>query len=400
MNRGRHSVSFLPTITRIVSAQSISHQSSSQCHKIKLLDVPDICVSEEWSSVIEDVSSSLQRHTTNKSRVKKNALHVPPLSIVIKRLQQIPNNSDHLIKTFKHLLIDTDSSSKSIRWPGLVTLMLSKAMGNPFHADNFISKALEDVVWSSQITLAEVINLLHGNLVFRKEHWRVSSSRKINDPRKVSNEVSRLVNGYFTSSTVYKFTELKNYKVVLLMADVLESMSKTSSEKNLLDFIVMPSIKAWENSMLHPHGLLLANGCQSTLELAGYDESTQKLAHEFGRQFMLTLKANEDIQQYRHYQVSQRSSLNLSSFPVLLHLSNNPETLAFIYSREMKLDNLDFDILNSLLISKGAMDDAIEQLKNYVQNTMRILCEFQFKDNEIANHLIKLTETLNIIDRK
>lgn len=59
-------------------------------------------------------------------------------------------------------------------------------------------------------------------------------------------------------------------------------------------------------------------------------------------------KANGDLQQFWNYQRSHSSIINISSFPIALHLTNHPETLEYLYSCSDALDNLNFNKVGNL----------------------------------------------------
>ncbi|GBM72900.1 Decaprenyl-diphosphate synthase subunit 2 [Araneus ventricosus] len=300
---------------------------------------------------------------------------------------------------FRQLLTNSEANSTELRWPGLVTLLLSRSVGNPFEANNFVSKALEDVIWSSQVTLAEIVNLLYCNFLFQKENQRLTLSKRTGVKRGTAkNEVDRLVNHYFICSVLRKVSSLENDKILLLFAKVLESFASAKSSSQEASHSIH-NLKTWEYDTFYPQGLLLATGCQSTLELAGYDEKYQQLAFEFGSYFTLAIKANADIQQFLNYQTAHSSVINVSSFPVALHLSNNPETLAYLYKCRQTLSNLDYNTLNNILIANAAVDDARKQLAIYVEKATSIFQEFQnFKNYEIVEILLKLVRTLKNIN--
>ncbi|GFU01508.1 decaprenyl-diphosphate synthase subunit 2 [Nephila pilipes] len=298
-------------------------------------------------------------------------------------------------KESKQLLANSDTNASELRWPGLITLMLSIGIGNPFEANNFVCKALEDVIWSSQITLAEVMNLLYCNFLFQKENQRFASSKKTVNKRDVSeNQINRLISNYFTSSVLQRISCLRNDKVLFLFSKVLESFV-TSRSSNSLHSGAIHNLTAWEHDTLYPLGLLIATGCQSSLELAGHSEQIQQSSFEFGRCFALAIKANADIRQFLNYQTSHSSIINISSLPVALHLSNYPETLAYLYSCKHMLLNLDYNELNNILMSNAAMDDAKLQLATYVEKATNVLQEFKnFRNYELIELLLKLVRTL------
>lgn len=110
---------------------------------------------------------------------------------------------------YRYLLNSSDETTNLLRWPGLITLMLSQSIGYSFVADNFCSKQLEDIIWSSQVVLAEIINILHYSLVFRRENWRLSSTTRKSNCMK---EVDSLMQSYFISSSINKFSALQKHK--------------------------------------------------------------------------------------------------------------------------------------------------------------------------------------------
>ncbi|XP_054707799.1 all trans-polyprenyl-diphosphate synthase PDSS2-like [Uloborus diversus] len=383
-----NSISFC--VPRLIFFQA-SHTLS---HTVRLSDIPDICTSEEWNTVIQDSRAALQRYTApSNSLGYRNPISV---NAVVQRLQKTSSRHSHLINAFRQVLNNTDEAASRLRWPGLITLLISKGIGCPFETDNFISKRAEDVIWSSQILLAEIINLLHCHNVFRKENCILSSSRRKKENFRTFRRMEQIVSDYFTSSTVSRFSGLRNSKVLHLLSEVLESQAKTRIENfRNFDIHTIYNLKAWEIDAFYPQGILLANGCQAALELAGYSERIQKMAFEFGQSFSFAIKANADIQQFQSYQSTQSSTINTSGLPVVLHLSNNPETLANIYAYGRRMDNIDLDQLNSIVISSRSVQQAKEVMEKYVKKTEDILNEFEpIKKAEIIEYLFRLVKTL------
>ncbi|GFR29111.1 decaprenyl-diphosphate synthase subunit 2, partial [Trichonephila clavata] len=326
----------------LVRASFLRTYSTTVHPRVKLSEVPGVCSSDEWNSVIQESQVALQRIVSPVRRQVDRA-HVLPMQAVIRRLEESSQNSSYLTNTFRQLLTNTETNVTELRWPGMISLMLSIGIGNPFEADNFVCKTLEDVIWSAQITLAEAMNLMYCNFLFQKEYQRFSSSKRTANKRAVTeNQIHRLINNYFTSSTLQRISRLENDKVLFLFSKVLESfVIKRSS--NSPDSVTIHNLTAWEHDTFYPLGLLIATGCQSALELAGHGEQIQQSGFEFGRCFALAIKANADIRQFWNYQTSLSSIINISSLPVALHLSNNPETLAYLYSCKKVLLNLDYN---------------------------------------------------------
>lgn len=377
-------------------SRSLCALLSTLSQRIKLAEVPDICASEEWNSVIQRSRAALQTHALRHENLNADySANISTVQAVIRRLRCASRNSDHLIDTFRYLVGNSDETAGLLRWPGLIILMLSQSIDNPFAADNFISKKLEDVIWSSQIVLAEIINTLHCSLVFRRENMRVSSSKK--NQAKSASEIDRLMTSYFTSSSLYKLSTLKNHKVVFLLSDVLESLAK-SKKSSSSDFSPITNKHLWEYETFHSQGTLLANGCQATLELAGHGDKSQEMAFEFGHLFILAMKANADIQQFCDYQTTKSSSLNISGFPIAVHLESNPETLEHVYNCK-EMDNLDIDQVNAKFISSSCLNEAKHHLEEYVSRTLIILQNFNsYKNSEMVEYLMKLVKTLNHIN--
>ncbi|KAG8179104.1 hypothetical protein JTE90_005460 [Oedothorax gibbosus] len=387
----------IATLRRRTRLKFVYRKQSTLSLQVKLCEVPHVCKSEEWGSVVQESRAALMQ---NANRQRGNlATDIPSTQKVLKRLQETSRGNNYLVETFRQLLSNTECNNTEIRWPGLVTLLLSMGVGSPFLADDFVSRALEDVVWSSQVTLAEVVNLLYCKLLFQKENRRLETSMKKN--KRTAKDVDVLVDAFFTSSALRMVSTLKNDKVLFLLSKVLESFAEKKSSRTDSHHFLIRNIHDWQRNTIYPQGLLLAAGCQSALELAGLEETSQDLAFRFGEYFTLAIKANGDLQQFWNYQRSHSSLINLSSFPIALHLTNHPETLEYLYSSDETLDNLNYNKLNTLLMNNAAMDEAKQQLEIYVQKAITILQEFPcFKNVEIIELLFKLTKTLENIDKK
>lgn len=77
--------------------------------------------------------------------------------------------------------------------------------------------------------------------------------------------------------------------MIFLLSDVLETLSRTQNQdKSKFCYITNKSL--WEHDTFHSRGILLATGCQATLELGEQDEKTQKMAYEFGHLFTLAIR--------------------------------------------------------------------------------------------------------------
>ncbi|GFY52683.1 decaprenyl-diphosphate synthase subunit 2 [Trichonephila inaurata madagascariensis] len=355
----------------LLRASFLRTYSTTVHPRVKLSEVPGVCSSEEWNSVIQESQVALQR-IVSPVRRQIDRDHILPIQAVIRRLEESSRNSSYLINTFRQLLTNSETNVTELRWPGLISLMLSIGIGNPFEADNFVCKALEDVIWSTQITLAEAMNLLYCNFLFQKEYQRFASSKRTATKRAVTeNQIHRLINNYFTSSTLQRISRLENDKVLFLFSKVLRVFCYQEIFKHF----------------------------RVSLELAGHGEQIQQSGFEFGRCFALAIKANADIRQFWNYQTSLSSIINISSFPVALHLSNNPETLAYLYSCKKMLLNLDYNELNNILMNNAAMEDAKLQLTTYVEKATNLLQELHsVKNYELIELLLKLVKTLENTD--
>ena len=77
--------------------------------------------------------------------------------------------------------------------------------------------------------------------------------------------------------------------MIFLLSDVLESLSRTQNQvKSKFSYITNKAL--WEYDTFHSRGILLATGCQATLELGEHDEKSQRAAYEFGHLFTLAIR--------------------------------------------------------------------------------------------------------------
>ncbi|GIY50173.1 decaprenyl-diphosphate synthase subunit 2 [Caerostris extrusa] len=253
--------------------------------------------------------------------------------------------------------------------------MLSSGLGNPFEFNDFVSKSLEDVVWSSQITLAEIVNLLYCNFLFQKENQRLISSKRTEmRSATLGNEIDRC----------------------FLMAKVLESFATTKSSI-YAGSRPIHNLKSWEYDAFYPQGLLAA-GCQSALELAGHNEKVQEQAFEFGSCFTLAIKVRLMLifNSFGTTKTSHSSFINILGFLqllVALIVTIRKSGISLQLTSGKTLLNLDYNELNTILMNNAAMDEARRQLTAYVEKATNILEEFEnFKNYEIIELLLKLVE--------
>ncbi|KFM62442.1 hypothetical protein X975_04876, partial [Stegodyphus mimosarum] len=97
---------------RLLSTQTLNN-------KVNLLEVPDVCESEEWNSTVLRSREILQKYSANLRIINTpNVKQITSVQSAIKRLQETTSCSDHLINTFKCLFENTDATVKTLRWPG------------------------------------------------------------------------------------------------------------------------------------------------------------------------------------------------------------------------------------------------------------------------------------------
>lgn len=93
---------FSPLIPSLkpISFYALSSHGISQ--KLKLLEVPDICTSEEWTTIIQESRTTLQNYSKYRRylNVENIANHVS-VPLVVQRLHRASHSNNHLINTFK-----------------------------------------------------------------------------------------------------------------------------------------------------------------------------------------------------------------------------------------------------------------------------------------------------------
>lgn len=351
-----------------------------------------------WNATLAEGKRILQENH-GLPKTTNHFSSVLPVENVIRRLQSTEDSNEYLINTFRRLLHDSDDL---LQWPGLVTLLLSKAAGRPFGeygVNNQNAKC--DTWWESQMIVASVVNLLQKSITLQKEYERLGLCRKIHTGRRHSGFI-QIVHRYFTSEILHKIGALNNCKAFWLISAVMESLAETSMGKYLytskVNCKVLHSLDDWESSAIYPQGILLANGCQAALELSGHGSTVQRMALDFARHLVLALKAHSDIHHFMQFQKSEISYFRLNALPVVLHVESNPELLAYIYSCGDVLDNLDHSVIYSAVVSGSSLTEANKILDLYIQETVKILKEFKCSPEK--TNLIKLAESLKNTDCK
>ncbi|GFU67600.1 uncharacterized protein TNCV_1643491 [Trichonephila clavipes] len=84
----------------LVRANFLRTYSTTVHPRVKLSEVPGVCSSEEWNSVIQESQVALQRIVSPVRRQIDRA-HVLPIQAVIRRLEESSRNSSYLINTFR-----------------------------------------------------------------------------------------------------------------------------------------------------------------------------------------------------------------------------------------------------------------------------------------------------------
>ncbi|GBM72898.1 hypothetical protein AVEN_157538-1 [Araneus ventricosus] len=86
----------------LLRINSLCQYSTSLNPRVKLCEVPEVCSSEEWNSVVQESRAALQK-LVPLNRIKRHQTSTLPMQRVIKRLQQSSRNSEYLINTFKYV---------------------------------------------------------------------------------------------------------------------------------------------------------------------------------------------------------------------------------------------------------------------------------------------------------
>ncbi|GIY59776.1 uncharacterized protein CDAR_62251 [Caerostris darwini] len=69
--------------------------------RVRLCEVPGVCSSEEWYSVVRESSVALQ-NIVSRNHIQRDDVNTLPIETVIRKLQQSShNNNNYLIETFR-----------------------------------------------------------------------------------------------------------------------------------------------------------------------------------------------------------------------------------------------------------------------------------------------------------
>ncbi|KAH7947225.1 hypothetical protein HPB52_008491 [Rhipicephalus sanguineus] len=240
----------------------------------------------------------------------------------------------------------------NIQTRGLIVLLLSKAAGHPSTRQDCLEEERVAGITQRQRSLAEITEMIHTAHLIHRGVLNLSNdlfpdATTLKDLQ-FGNKISVLTGDYLIANASKSLTDLKNCKVVDLVATAIgDFMQSEFLGDHDLQGSPIPSpgmgIAQWEEKNYLSTGSLMSNSCQATLELASHEQDFQELGFEFGKSIGLAWQVHSDLQPfvdtYRH---PPGMPFVLTSAPVVLHLESDPSLLEEIRSHRDNVEKLDY----------------------------------------------------------
>lgn len=285
-----------------------------------------------------------------------------------------------VLKTAKRLIYN---GRTNIQTRGLIVLLLSKAAGHPSCRQDCLEEERVAGITQRQRSLAEITEMIHTAHLIHRGVLNLSNDQfpdatTLRDLQ-FGNKISVLTGDYLIANASKSLTDLKNCKVVDLVATAIgdfmqsEFLGDHDQQGNPIPVAGM-TIGHWEEKHYLSTGSLMSNSCQATLELASHDDQLQELGFEFGKSIGLAWQVHSDLQPfvdtYRH---PPGIPFVLTSAPVVLHLENDASLVEEIRRHTSNVEKLDYLKLHSTIVNGEGIEKAKALLESYTSRALAVL---------------------------
>lgn len=325
------------------------------------------------------------------------------ISNIALQMRKLLGINHPLIKTVKRLIYNNGRNNMQTR--GLVVLLVAKGAGHGIGSPDYLEATRCGGISQRQRSLAEITEMVHTAHLIHKGILNLSAAL-VPDPRNLDdlhfgNKISILGGDYLLANACTLLAELRNCKVVdLISRSIADYMQSQFYGDNDRHGNAIPgentSIEEWEEQNFLMAGSLLARSCQSTLELASYDEAMQQHAFEFGKNMGLAMQVQADLEPFTGLNSYPPGSIfSLTSAPVMLHLRNDPSLFDYIRANGLvSVENLDFKKIHAIVSQGDAVDKARALLESYSTRAEDCLKHFKTTDatRVLSNMIFALRE--------
>ncbi|XP_064473713.1 all trans-polyprenyl-diphosphate synthase PDSS2-like [Ornithodoros turicata] len=283
-----------------------------------------------------------------------------------------------VLKTAKRLIYN---GRTNIQTRGLIVLLLSKASGHPRKAG--LEEERVAGITQRQRSLAEITEMIHTAHLIHRGILNLSNdlfpdATTLKDLQ-FGNKISVLTGDYLIANASKFLTDLKNCKVVDLVATAIgdfmqsEFIGDHDQQGHPIPYPGM-TIQNWEEKNYLSTGSLMSNSCQATLELAGHEEKFQELGFEFGKSIGLAWQVHSDLQPFVDtYRNPPGLPFSLMSAPVILQLENDSSLLKEINYCRDNLEKLDYLKLHTCIMNGDGVEKAKALLESYTSRALAVL---------------------------
>lgn len=285
-----------------------------------------------------------------------------------------------VLKTAKRLIYN---GRTNIQTRGLIVLLLSKAAGHLSARQDSLQEERVAGITQRQRSLAEITEMIHTAHLIHRGVLNLSNdlfpdATTMKDLQ-FGNKISVLTGDYLIANASKSLTDLKNCKVVDLVATAIgDFMQSEFVGDHDLQGNPIPSkginIRHWEEKNYLSTGSLMSNSCQATLELANHNNQFQELGFEFGKSIGLAWQVHSDLQPfvdtYRH---PPGVPFVLTSAPVVLHLESDPSLVGEIQRHRDDVEKLDYLKLHDTIVKGDGIEKAKALLESYTSRAFAVL---------------------------
>lgn len=295
-------------------------------------------------------------------------------------IRKLIGTNHPVLKTAKRLIYN---GRTNIQTRGLIVLLLSKAAGHPSCRQDCLEEERVAGITQRQRSLAEITEMIHTAHLIHRGVLNLSNNQfpdatTLRDLQ-FGNKISVLTGDYLIANASKSLTDLKNCKVVDLVATAIgdfmqsEFLGDHDQHGNPIPTLGM-TIGHWEEKHYLSTGSLMSNSCQATLELANHDDQLQELGFEFGKSIGLAWQVHSDLQPfvdtYRH---PPGIPFVLTSAPVVLHLENDASLVEEIRRHTSNAEKLDYLKLHSIIVNGDGIEKAKALLESYTSRALAVL---------------------------
>ncbi|XP_066989393.1 all trans-polyprenyl-diphosphate synthase PDSS2 isoform X1 [Macrobrachium rosenbergii] len=350
----------------------------------------------DWNRAVSDAEKIVGYPT---SYLTLRSLLSDEMSNIAVHIRKLVGSSHPLLKTAKRLIYN---GRNNMQTRGLIVLLLSKAAG---HVDpDEMDKDLSAGVSHRQRSLAEITEMIHTSHLLHKGVVNISKDMfdgTTMEDMKFGNKIAVLAGDYLLANACTGLAALRNTEVVELISTAIsdfmqaEFIGARDSHGNPIPDTDI-NIKDWEQRNFLSAGSLLAKSCQCAMKLAGHVEEIQEKGFEFGKELALAWQAYTDLQPFLDfYRHPPGSPFDLTSSPVVMHLTEDPSLREEILKVGDVWDEHDFKKIHEIIMSGNGVQKAKDLCQRHSEAALKVLHE-SFEPSDARTALGNIIHALRI----